>query len=352
MKPRIYNLDLLRFFAALFVLLFHYTFRGYTADHLSPVGFPLFAPVFKYGYLGVDLFFIISGFVILMSAENATVNQFFASRISRLYPAYWVAVTISSLAVILIHGHPFEVTWGQYFINLTMLNEFIGVESVDGAYWSLAIELKFYFLIAVVLVFSKISHIYPLLITWLAISIAVLFIPTQYAIVSSAIKTIFITNWSSYFIAGMLFYLIRRDSASPLPIALLIASLVLSIYNSSIRMDGYRTHFATAYSVWVLIALVICFYALVFLLTTEKLDFLSNKVFLQLGVLTYPLYLIHQLVGYILFYRFAQYNKYLVLILIIFIVLFISFLINRLVERKLGPFLKRKILETPFKQST
>ena len=88
LKERYYEIDLLRFLAAVGVMLFHYTFRGYAADDLSPLEFPLLAEVFKYGSLGVDLFFIISGFVILLTAYNRDAVSFTISRIIRIYPAY------------------------------------------------------------------------------------------------------------------------------------------------------------------------------------------------------------------------------------------------------------------------
>ena len=67
MQQRVNEIDLLRFIAALAVVFFHYAFRGYAADDLSILPYPLLAPLAKYGYLGVELFFMISGFVILTS---------------------------------------------------------------------------------------------------------------------------------------------------------------------------------------------------------------------------------------------------------------------------------------------
>ena len=53
-KHQISEIDLLRFFAALAVVFFHYSFRGASADGLSKVSYPLLAPISKYGYLGVE----------------------------------------------------------------------------------------------------------------------------------------------------------------------------------------------------------------------------------------------------------------------------------------------------------
>jgi len=76
-KARLYELDLLRFIAAISVLLYHYTFMGYAensiqGDYTSPIEYPMLAPFSQYTYLGVNLFFMISGFVILLSAHGMT----------------------------------------------------------------------------------------------------------------------------------------------------------------------------------------------------------------------------------------------------------------------------------------
>ncbi len=92
-KTRFEELDALRGVAALFVVFFHYTLSRPQAD----LGF-------KLGSTGVDLFFIISGFVILLSLEHVEKpGQFIINRICRLYPTYWASVTIS-FSILLMHA--------------------------------------------------------------------------------------------------------------------------------------------------------------------------------------------------------------------------------------------------------
>lgn len=89
---RLYALDAVRITAALVVVLYHYVALG-TAWGLSGTQhlFPALRPFALYGWLGVEIFFIVSGFVICMSAWGRTVGDFATSRISRLFPAYWAA---------------------------------------------------------------------------------------------------------------------------------------------------------------------------------------------------------------------------------------------------------------------
>ena len=85
-------LDLLRLFAALSVVLFHYAFRGAAADGYTHVHLPELIPFAKYGARGVSLFFVISGFVIAYSAVGRSTQDFAIARITRLYPGFLICM--------------------------------------------------------------------------------------------------------------------------------------------------------------------------------------------------------------------------------------------------------------------
>src|SRR5438445_3272534 len=93
------ELDLLRFLAAFWVMLFHYTFRG-PRDAGLPASFPFLDHFTRYGYLGVHVFFILSGFVILLTAYEKNALGFALARFIRLYPAYWICVTLTAFALV------------------------------------------------------------------------------------------------------------------------------------------------------------------------------------------------------------------------------------------------------------
>ena len=65
---RFYEIDLLRFLSAVSVVLYHYAFRAYSQGNYSPVDFPVLGQFTRYGWRGVELFFIITGYLVLMSA--------------------------------------------------------------------------------------------------------------------------------------------------------------------------------------------------------------------------------------------------------------------------------------------
>ena len=86
---RLRELDLLRFVAAMLVMLHHYVGRLAGWGVQNHHNMPGLAAVTHFGNLGVDLFFLISGFVILMSAWGRGVGDFAVSRVVRIFPSYW-----------------------------------------------------------------------------------------------------------------------------------------------------------------------------------------------------------------------------------------------------------------------
>lgn len=115
---RVQALDLLRLLSVLCVALYHYGFRGPVADGATLVAVPGLSPVAMYGFLGVPVFFIISGFVIAYSAEGRTATGFAIARFSRIYPTFLVCMTLTFL-VLLVFGKPhFETSVMQWLANL------------------------------------------------------------------------------------------------------------------------------------------------------------------------------------------------------------------------------------------
>jgi peptidoglycan/LPS O-acetylase OafA/YrhL len=336
---RFYEIDLLRFLAALSVVIFHFTYRGYAADNYSPIPFLEMGCVTRYGYLGVELFFIISGYVVLRSAQGKTVRQFFLSRITRLYPAFWVACTLTFMVERIwgkVSGDThmsdnLHSSFGQYAYNLTMLHEFFGVTALDGAYWSLTLEITFYFLISLLISYNLLRHIEWVLAGWLA-----------YAAWVGPVRSdtmffhLFFPHYAMYFAAGMLFYLLQYPSKKTFfRYCLLFACYALAVRASIFRAYELSNIFHDDISRKIVVIVITFFFIIIYLISSRKLNLSRFTWLSSLGALTYPLYLIHSDIAYVVFHRFgATVNKYILLISLIASMLIIAYAIHRYVEKR------------------
>lgn len=333
---RFYEIDLLRFLSAVSVVLYHYTYRAYAQGEYSPVAFLTLGQITRYGWLGVQLFFIISGYVVLMSAYNKTVRKFFLSRVTRLYPAYWVACTVTFLVIRFYGPHApkpgwqsFVVTAKQYAYNMTMLYSFLGFDNIDTAYWSLEYELVFYFLIAIMLGWGLSEHLDILLLFWL------LYTAVAGPSNTTILAILFMPKYSPYFISGMLFFLIQNNIGNRrLQLGLLGVAFLLALRCVRAETHGLSDYFHQPISTAVTIAAVTCFYVIFWLLITRRLN-LSRFTWLStLGGITYPLYLFHGNIGFVVFHCTQDVNKYAVLVGLLVAMLIISYLVYRFIERK------------------
>jgi len=339
-KERYYEIDLFRFIAALGVVLFHYTFRGYAADEMSILAFPTLGVFFKYGFLGVDFFFMISGFVVLLSALERNLAGFLISRITRLYPAFWVAVSVTAIVTVIIGGSRYNVGFTQYLANLSMVSGYFGIKAVDGVYWTLLIELKFYFLISVLLFFKQMKNIEFYLFLWLLISVLSIYIKLPVVV-----EYFLFTRWSSYFIAGAFFYLLRKNGSSLLCLVGIVLSYFISITYAYWSTSSLYRQYGTEFSPLIISGIVSILYILMFLVSIKKTEVLNKRVMLSFGMLTYPLYLIHQNVGYMLFNHFGNdNNKFALLGITTFLMLFLAYIFSKYFEKNIALKLKRILL--------
>lgn len=207
-NKRIESLDALRGIAALAVVLRHYT-TIFSLDYEVPNNFNF---EFKYGYLGVELFFLISGFVIFMTIEQVkTSKEFIVKRFVRLYPTYWLSLLITTVTILIFGLPKMHFSIKDFLFNLTMIqdvvNPILQTKHIDGVYWSLAAELLFYGFILLLFQLKWLKHIKIIGFIWLIISI--ICIPNDISIFMLGI--LFNLKWSPLFFAGILFYKLWKD---------------------------------------------------------------------------------------------------------------------------------------------
>ena len=334
-------LDFLRFVAAAMVLVYHYTFRAAVDNAYSLITFPELDPFTRYGSLGVDLFFIISGFVILMTVDagHGDPARFVASRISRLFPAFWAAATLTFIATLVL-APTFAVSLKDYVFNLGMFPSWLGASYVDGVYWTLETELSFYLLVLVYLMFFwKRLRLEWVLLAWLIVAVPMALLELG----PGRLRTLLVVDSAPFFIAGATFYLIWRDGWSGLRALLLGGTWLSAAIGATREASAISVDFGVEVSPYVSAALVTCgflvFLALVLRPTWLRLG--GGRAVL-LGALTYPLYLVHQKVGYIVLNAMGpEVGRWGGLVIAVATALIVAYLINRYVERRYNARLRR-----------
>lgn len=330
---RVAELDLFRFVAAISVVLFHYVAR-YTVDYPLQSGFLSFiSSATQYGFLGVPLFFIISGYVILASALNRNARQFAIARFIRLYPVYWVCLILTFFMA------SNNASYTDLLINLTLLQSFVGVENIDGVYWTLAKELQFYFLILLLIAFNLLKYIKIWLSIWLLFSYTFLIFN-----IPSFMGMLISPEYSSFFIAGICFYKIKQNKSLAYYNCILFLSLILSCVNTFKFSPSFLATFAEFNSI---ISSVIVFfiYIIFWLFSSGRVTFTKSN-FTILGAITYPLYLLHNAIGKRLIdFLYPSIGIEASILLVTVLMLYVSYLLFAYFESKVSSPLKSFLLK-------
>ncbi|MFD5506200.1 acyltransferase family protein [Streptomyces sp. NPDC127051] len=351
---RLRALDGLRLLAALMVAGYHYGGRGgeiADAWGASPRQlFPAAAPWLAYGCLGVQIFFVISGFVICLSAEGRSVRAFAASRAARLYPAYWVALVLVAVA-------SRAVPVSDFLVNLTMLQQPLGAERVLGVCWTLWAELRFYVLFALCVVLPGGGRRRTLLFCagWMpAAVLADAADPGGKGFLAQALMP----QYAPFFIGGIGLYLVHRDRRDRLAWAVALAGWLLGQHYAVAGLwHPPDPRFFSYRSAVVIIAVVTAGFAAVALVALGRLGgglggpggragWPGWRWLTLAGALTYPFYLVHEHLGWLVIatlHRRAGLPPGAVFALTVAAILALAWAIHRGVERPLGPRLRKAL---------
>jgi peptidoglycan/LPS O-acetylase OafA/YrhL len=292
---RVPALDLLRLAAVGAVILYHYGFWGPTEHGDSQVALPALAPVAQYGFLGVPVFFAISGFVIAYSAEGRTPISFAIARFSRIYPTFVLCMTLTFAATLLFGAGHFKVTAAQWLANLFIAAPMLGQPYVDTAYWSLVIEVVFYAWVAAFIALGLFPRrLDAIILVWLAITFA-----NELTIDAPIFEKLFIADDSGFFAVGLLIYQHYRGRRDMRLWALMALALGTAAFQSIHKLERLGVHAGGSFDPGMVAAICVVSLGLVFLATRIKRVPLPAAIVLAAGGITYPLYLLHMQLGYV-----------------------------------------------------
>ncbi|HKT54199.1 MAG TPA: acyltransferase [Caulobacteraceae bacterium] len=288
---RLAAIDLLRIFAAAIVVAFHYLYLFPLNGLFAGVAVaPAARALAQYGYLGVELFFMISGYVISLSAEGRTRAQFAYARAVRLWPAFVICMTLT-IAVQAFAGHapaPLTVVG-----NLTFLPKLFGLPYVDAPYWSLMYEVLFYAAVAALLVgptFAGRLRIFTAI--WLALAAFGL---TDLG--PSKVRVLLDLDYGPYFAVGICVFLVRRRDARLLDWWLLAFAVVISVACAYREASAVGAPFVVHPAPAVAAAIVALWVFMIGLAPSVPTGARLGALSVVLGGLSYPIYLLHSGVG-------------------------------------------------------
>lgn len=328
---------------------------------------------FSLGYLGVEFFFIISGFVIAFTlTKTNSFIEFCKKRLIRLLPSIFICSLITLLIFRIfdtknliskshsIYNFLFSITLiSPAIFNKIFSHLNINVAYINGSYWSLWPEIQFYFISGFLYFKNKKNFLrnivfFSLSVFWINFLVLMLLVNVQSANTFHLNLNIEFIDfyrgltrnffnylyYSLYFLIGVLFFQLYSNKNKTESIVYIILSfLSLMTYEICLKDDHI-------FSVLIIMGIMILFFVL-FILHSGVLKFLTIKPFTQIGVASYSLYLIHEPIGILLINNYASlFGKYdfIFPIFVIMLMIVFSLLSYKYLERPVGNYLKKKFI--------
>ena len=256
------------------------------------------------GCFGVALFFLISGFVISLSLEKQNSVSFLVARVFRIYPLYLVGLALTMLSIFAFTqylGLEYSYTIVDYLKQGSLLGDWFWLPSIDGIVWTLEVELKFYLLICVIHAMRRLNSARALLATAAGMCLFNILVSNRYGLLlqTSIIRyrIVYILAMSFvyliYMFIGVCFYNFYKKYWDLKKTIVAVVSLYL-LYIAAL-LNGVDTGINNIYLTSYTLALLLfagC-YAM-----QERIRY--NRLFQFFGDISYPLYVVHGVNGYIL----------------------------------------------------
>ena len=295
---RIQFLDGFRGLAILLVVIFHAYVQWpghypYGSDYAN-------IPVIKLGWLGVQLFFLLSGFVIFMTLDKTeTFRVFVYKRWLRLFPAMLIASLLIYSTLPIFHERPdgippnmLSLLPGLTFTLPSWWSKLVGfdIPLLESAFWSLYVEFKFYIIAGATYFILGRKFLIPVLVALFVFWIIIFFLSTsvehQFLHILKTISNALSLKHFGWFAAGAMFYSYFQTQKN----SWFYAGIVLMVLSSLVvRIDALGFD----YEVIIGALLISALFAVSFKSSLLQ-NLLQSKVLVFIGFISYPLYLIHE----------------------------------------------------------
>lgn len=316
LSKQIVGLDALRLLAACVVLAFHLLFAIWIpgANRRVPhtALFDPLQPFVTFGWVGVEIFFVISGFVIAYSAHGVRAATFVRHRWLRLFPAALLCATVSGIALLYLNEippHSIVFAWGRSILFYPKGGY------VDGAYWTLSIEIAFYCVVFLLLLARRERWLPAVMAMLGCISAFYWMLAAAKTHLPSALERLYlalhsVASWNisllphgCYFALGVFLWLLCLGRVTLARVCIagvcVIGGVLQIVQRATLMQTVLRAPQppVAPVALWIgAVAVVIvsarCNHAIQAALGTRGI-----AVFRRLGLMTYPLYLLNQTLG-------------------------------------------------------
>jgi exopolysaccharide production protein ExoZ len=302
-------LDIVRFTTSVIVMLFHICYWG---NGNVPPETDLLNNFWWFGWVGVEIFFTLSGFVIAFSAYNTSAIKFAIGRLIRLFPTIWLCATITFTLTILLASNVGASELTKSYINTLWMNPKGG--HIDIVYWTLTVEISFYLFVFLALHLRDFNFMLKGLMVLGTISATfntMVFCSDILHKISPALAAavekmdqmhtfrLVLVKHGVFFALGALIW--NRSSSSRIEssntlLIIFILGATLEVWSNGLS----HIHQLGAYHTSIFVVLVAWWLGLAGITlgstqpTTKWITtHMSSKMVRQLGLLTFPLYLLH-----------------------------------------------------------
>ncbi|MDQ8700158.1 acyltransferase [Hyphomicrobium sp. LHD-15] len=305
-KSRMVGIDIIRIIAAFLAAFFHLAYWSWAPANSTPksvllgaAAYPELVPYSHWGGIGVDIFFVISGFVIAYSATTGSAVDFLRRRFLRLFPGAMICASATMLVAWLIGWQPLSALINRFWRSVTFWPY---GPYIDGQYWTLAIEVSFYALVLLALAANQRSRL-EMIIGAMGCAIAIMWI-AQWAysgtikspvagIIDARTADILLLRHGAHFALGAVIYHAAIDRWT------WTRGMIAAVCATGATLAIFMSWGAAAHvSAWVWLLCVVALYL------SAKHDGIVQRIFRPIapsiavaGLATYPFYLLHDIIG-------------------------------------------------------
>jgi peptidoglycan/LPS O-acetylase OafA/YrhL len=307
-------------------------------------------PVFNYGWLGVYLFFLISGFVILMTLEKcSSFKEFILKRWLRLFPAMLIVTVLIFLSAGYFYERPggipniWDTISGLIFTEPYFIEKIFNIKqfALEGTFWSLFVEVKYYFIFGILYYcFGRKKAIGGLLLLYIVavfIKAVNYFIKADYLLRLDGRMNLLSFEFFGWFATGSLMYLFFTNKNNKYKIYAVITGIISAI-SLALTNENPIGIFVSAALILLVFISTVCFDSI------KKV--FENKVLLYFGFISYPLYLIHENAMISLILKINRQFEFVPMIILPVISVMLLVTVSHLIAKFIEPAIKRLLTKS------